>query len=78
MYSSRKLQDQVDILIVLEMVVEFEDVGMVQRVHDPDFIRHLFDHVRLLEQLLLNNLDCVGNISFLMGDLLHNTEGAYS
>lgn len=65
-YSRCIVDDEVDIVIIFEMVEQFDDILVVQAVHDLDLGSDLLDHAAQLQSLLLHLLDCVDDLRFLM------------
>lgn len=67
----RKLEHQVNILIVFEVVVESDDVGMVETVHNFDLVVHLLLQPVLFYLLFLHHLDGKYLVGFLVLDFVN-------
>lgn len=75
--SLRKLQNKVYVIIVLEMIVQFDNVIVVQAIHDFDLVEYLLNHIGFAELLLLHFFDGIGKLGLFVSCLVHFSEGTF-
>lgn len=69
MSAEGHFKDNIDVGGVLEVAVHFDDIGVVHEHLDLEFADKLLGDFFVLEQLLLDNLECAEElVGFLFGE----------
>lgn len=68
------LQYQVDGELIFKVIVQFDDVVVVERIHDLYFCFGVFDQFGVVQSALLDLLNGIDILAFLMDGAMHNPE----
>lgn len=73
-----KLHNEIDRNVILKMAEEFDDVRVIQRIHDFNFVSDLLCHLAIPDLLLVEFFDGIHLSTFFMFNFLYDAEAAFS
>lgn len=75
---STELKNQIEIIIIFKVIVEFDDMFMIELIHDLDFKFDLFYQIILNDLRFVNDFDSIHILRFLMPHFINLSKSSYT